>query len=82
MRSLADRADEAGAYEVMETGIVDELATSLRAAADEVDHWVRVAARLGERLDDAPHDRRCSCFTWNGKGWDVDEAKCDCWRSE
>ena len=36
MRALADRADEAGPYEVMETSIVDELATNSKRSPSGV----------------------------------------------
>jgi HAMP domain-containing protein len=46
IRVLADRADKGDAYEYTETTLVDEMATALRTAADEIDRLAGEVAQL------------------------------------
>jgi hypothetical protein len=43
-----------------------------------VDPTVQVPASL---IKQAPHERTCASFSWNGVGWDHDEGACDCWKA-
>lgn len=68
MRALAEAPD------------VDHWSASVRvalnAAADSVEQWIRVAARLSDRIDDAPHHWKCR---WDGVN--VNDV-CDCWKAD
>lgn len=78
MRALAQRGpgpDESGQW-------VTDVRTALRAAADSVEQWIRVAAKLSDRIEEGPHDRLCGSFSWNssGTGWDHNPDNCNCWK--
>lgn len=76
LRTLANRPDvnhwSAAAREALE------------AAADSIEQWIRVAAKLGDRIDAGPHDRLCGSFSWNsnGTGWDHNPENCNCWKAD
>jgi len=85
MRALADgpiATSSEKPSDVMPT--MHDVRAALRAAADSVDQWIRVAAKLSDRIDEAPHGRLCGSFSWNsnGTGWDHKPENCNCWKSD
>lgn len=87
MRALAASNDSAAVKHLNRRELHElavESAAALRAAADSVEQWIRIATKLGDRIDGGPHDRLCGSFSWNsnGTGWDYNPENCNCWKSE
>lgn len=61
-----------------------DVRAALRAAADSVEQWIRVAAKLSDRIDAGPHDCLCGSFSWNsnGTGWNHNPDNCNCWKTD